>query len=174
MNKKLLVLSLSGAILLGGAAAAGADSIDDRINSSKKQEELISLEEAKKIALSKADGQVESIEMERDNGQKYYDIDIEAGDLKYDIHVEAITGKVLSFEKDWDGNDKGIIKDKIISEQKAIETAEKEVNGTVKEIEREEDDGKVIYEIELNTNKGEADVNIEASTGKVLSVEYDD
>nr|WP_311315727.1 PepSY domain-containing protein [Cytobacillus firmus] len=32
----------------------------------------------------------------------------------------------------------------------------------------------MLYEIELKTNKGEADVDIDAESGKVLKVELDD
>ena len=32
----------------------------------------------------------------------------------------------------------------------------------------------VLYEVELQTDKGKAEVDIEASTGKVLKVEWDD
>ena len=62
----------------------------------------------------------------------------------------------------------------IISQADAIATAEKAVNGKVVEIEKDEDDGLIKYEVELKTDRGEADVEIEASTGKVLEVKLDD
>ena len=48
------------------------------------------------------------------------------------------------------------------------------VNGKVVEIEKDEDDGLIKYDVELKTDRGEADVEIDASTGKVLEVELDD
>jgi uncharacterized membrane protein YkoI len=42
------------------------------------------------------------------------------------------------------------------------------------EITKDEDDGFIKYEIELKTDRGEAEVEIHASTGKVLDVEWDD
>ena len=42
------------------------------------------------------------------------------------------------------------------------------------EIDKDEDDGIIKYELELNTDRGEAEVEIDASTGKVLDVEWDD
>lgn len=181
MNKKLLVISFAGAVLLGGAVAAGAANTDTKMNSANKIEssqDLITVEEAQKIALSKADGQIESIEIERENGKKYYDIDIENGQVEYDIHIDALTGKIISTDEDWDdedGKDDNQMDGKnIISTKKAIEIAEKEVNGTVKEIEKDEDDGNVIYDIQLRTSQGKTEVDIDASTGKVLKVEIDD
>ncbi|MCS0789667.1 PepSY domain-containing protein [Cytobacillus firmus] len=182
MNKKFAVISLAGALLLGGAVAAGAaDTNGKGSNGSKKEavQDMITVEEAKKIALSEAEGRVESIELERANGKQYYEIDIENGKEDFDIKVHALDGEVISINKridddDDDQSEKEVNRENVISEQKAIEIAEKEVNGTMKEIEIDEDDGQILYEVELQTNKGEADVDIDAETGKVLKVELDD
>lgn len=183
MNKKFAVISLAGALLLGGAVAAGAADTNGKGSTGSKKEavqDMITVEEAKKIALSEAEGRVESIELERANGNQYYEIDIEDGKEDYDIKINALDGKVISINKERDDDDdndqsgKEVNGENIISEQKAIELAEKEVNGTMKEIEKDEDDGQILYEVELKTNKGEADVDIDAVTGKVLKVELDD
>ncbi|MDM5226780.1 PepSY domain-containing protein [Cytobacillus sp. NJ13] len=184
MNKKFAVISLAGAVLLGGAVAAGAaDTSGQGSTGSKKEavQDLITVEEAKKIALSEAEGRVESIELERANGKQYYDIDIENGKEDFDIKIHALDGEVISINKDRDDDDddndqseKEVNGENIISEQKAIEIAEKEVNGTLKEIEIDEDNEQILYEVELKTNKGEADVDIDAETGKILKVELDD
>jgi len=62
----------------------------------------------------------------------------------------------------------------IISQTGATAIAEKAVNGRMVEIEKDEDDGLIKYELELKTDRGEAEVEIDASTGKVLEVEWDD
>lgn len=183
MNKKFAVISLTGALLLGGAVAAGAADTNGKGSTGSKKEaaqDMITVEEAKKIALSEAEGRVESIELERANGKQYYEIDIENGKEDFDIKVHALDGEVISINKernddnDDDQSEKEVNRENVISEQKAIEIAEKEVNGTMKEIEIDEDDGQILYEVELQTNKGEADVDIDAETGKVLKVELDD
>ncbi|MEK3855682.1 PepSY domain-containing protein [Cytobacillus sp. FSL H8-0458] len=183
MNKRFTVISLTGALLLGGAVAAGAADTNQNGSAGSKKEavqDLITVEEAKKIALSEAEGRVESIELERANGKQYYEIDIENGKEDFDIKVHALDGEVISINKERNDDDdddqsgKEVNGENIISEQKAIEIAEKEVNGTMKEIEKDEDDGQILYEVELKTSKGEADVDIDAETGKVLKVELDD
>ena len=183
MNKQFAVISLAGALLLGGAVAAGAADTNEKGSTGSKTEaeqDLITVEEAKKIALSEAEGRVESIELERAKGKQYYEIDIDNGEEDFDIKINALDGKVISINKERDDNDdndqaeKEINGEKIISEQNAIEIAEKEVNGMMKEIEIDEDDGQILYEVELQTKKGEADVDIDAETGKVLKVELDD
>jgi uncharacterized membrane protein YkoI len=118
--------------------------------------------------------------LEKANGKQYYEIDIENGKEDFDIKVHALDGEVISINQerndddDDDQSEKEVNRENVISEQKAIEIAEKEVNGTMKEIEIDEDDGQILYEVELQTNKGEADVDIDAETGKVLKAEFDE
>lgn len=61
----------------------------------------------------------------------------------------------------------------LITEEKAIEIAEKAVNGTVMEIELDEDDTQYVYELELETSNGEAEVEIDAATGEVIETDVD-
>ncbi|WP_211654579.1 PepSY domain-containing protein [Planococcus alpniumensis] len=61
-----------------------------------------------------------------------------------------------------------------IGEQQAIEAAQSAAPGQVEDIERENEDGWVLYEVELKDGKAEYDVIIDASDGAVVSVEADD
>ncbi|WP_026566207.1 PepSY domain-containing protein [Bacillus sp. UNC41MFS5] len=61
-----------------------------------------------------------------------------------------------------------------ITAEKAREIAISEVNGTVVEIEQELEHGRMEYKVELNTSTGEAEVRIDAESGKVVRVERDD
>ncbi|MRH42663.1 hypothetical protein GH741_08185 [Aquibacillus halophilus] len=61
-----------------------------------------------------------------------------------------------------------------ISSEKAKEIALAEVNGTITEIELDEDDGYLTYEIELVTDKNEVDIDIDAYTGAIIAVSLDD
>ncbi len=57
----------------------------------------------------------------------------------------------------------------------AIETALKEVPGTVHKTELERENGRMIYEIEIVTADGqEMEVEIDAETGAILKIEADD
>ena len=48
------------------------------------------------------------------------------------------------------------------------------MNGKVVEINRDDDNGLVIYEIELKTSKGEVELELNAVSGKVLKIEDED
>ncbi|KAB7671110.1 PepSY domain-containing protein [Bacillus sp. B1-b2] len=63
----------------------------------------------------------------------------------------------------------------MISEEEAKQIAVKEVNGTVQEVDLEEEDNQTYYEVELeDTNNREAKVQINAYTGEVNAISWDD
>ncbi|KOP83913.1 hypothetical protein AN957_07990 [Cytobacillus solani] len=184
MKNKLFISGIAAALLVGGTVAVSAAKKEPMVNEGK----MITAQDAEKIALTKAEGKVESVELENRFGQRYFDVDIENGKIDYDIHIDAYSGDVLKVKEqmdmddDWDDDwDDDNFDEKIntsnknlLSSEKAIEIAEKTVNGKVTEMDKDEDDGRMIYEFELKTIKGKVDLELDAITGNVLNVEYDD
>ena len=177
MKKKMIIGTLSAVFVLGGAFAVGASNNDDgtkveaKANNAKT---ILGYDEVKKIALQKVDGVVEEIELEREANTAVYEVDIEKDDIDYDLHIDAYSGEVYSVDRDDEvmmmifSNYKNVI-----SQADAIAIAEKAANGKVVEIELDEDDGLLKYEVEFRTDRGEAEVEIDATTGNVLEVELD-
>jgi uncharacterized membrane protein YkoI len=60
-----------------------------------------------------------------------------------------------------------------ISTEEAKKIALAEFNGTIKELELDEDDDRLIYEIEIKSENGEAEMDIDAYTGEILSISID-
>jgi uncharacterized membrane protein YkoI len=193
MKRKVLIGTLASALVLGGAFAVGATNNDgsnsvEGINQSEN--EMITIEEAKKTALKEVDGKVESIELERKRDKMLYEVEIEKDHRDYDVYIDASTGKLYSVHQDDDFDDDSDDYEKVdpstingnatetnegtISQTEAVKIAEKAVNGKMYEIEKDEDDGFFKYEVELKTDHGEAEVEIDAVTGKVLEVEFND
>jgi uncharacterized membrane protein YkoI len=183
MKKKMVIGTLSAALVFGGAFAVGASNNDDvgidpKTNNVKT---FLSLDEVKKIALQEVNGVVEDIELEKESNKAIYEVDIEKDDIDYDLYIDAYSGEIYSVDRDDDNDDDddNLSNNKqnnksTISQADATAIAEKAVNGKVIEIEKDEDDGLIKYEVELKTDRGEAEVEINASTGKVLDVEWDD
>ena len=78
-----------------------------------------------------------------------------------------------------DGNGKSESAEKknaVISVDKAVEIALEQFSGEVDDVELEEEDGRLIYEVEIEKGEDEAEVEIDAYTGEVLvvSIERDD
>lgn len=172
--------------------------LEVKVEDKSDKKQVISEEKAKKIALGVVNGTIIKVELEDENDDdddsQEYEIKIQANGKKYEIKIDAITGKVTEVESnDYDDDDdKKIVnlnkenvnanKDhenkkssgKIISREEAKNIALGLVNGTIVEFELDEDDGRQEYEIEIIANGIEYEIEIDASTGKVLEFESDD
>ncbi|CAM4447471.1 PepSY domain-containing protein [Paenibacillus macerans] len=206
MKRKMWVGAMSAALLLGAttalasAGAAGQSTGNTGTGATAKtaaqsgKSSYITIEQAKAAALKAEAGRVEDVELKRKSGKVFYDIEIEQAYGDVDVHVDAVTGKVLAVkdrEHDDDdddrddrdnrdnrdyiaGSNKGLPAGAKITSDQASEIAVKQVNGaTVTKVELDYDDGRYVYEVELKTELGEADVDIDAVTGKVYSVDED-
>lgn len=62
----------------------------------------------------------------------------------------------------------------VISKQEAVEKALEQFSGNVDDIDLEDEDGRLYYEIEIERGDLEAEIMIDAYTGEVLIIEIDD
>lgn len=60
-----------------------------------------------------------------------------------------------------------------ISYEEAKKIALAEFDGTIKELELDEDDDRLIYEVEVKSKNGEAEMEIDAYTGEIISISID-
>ena len=108
MNKKLLIGSITATLILGGTFAVGASELpifDLKTNKLVKYEkEYIPEELAKTIALNEVNGTVENVEIEKENGHFYYEVEIDKDNIDYDVFVEAYTGKIAYIRVENDDN----------------------------------------------------------------------
>lgn len=61
-----------------------------------------------------------------------------------------------------------------ITPEQARDAALAQVPGTIKKVELENEDGNVVYGVEVKTKSGERDVKVDAGDGRVLYVEKDE
>ncbi|WP_226038084.1 PepSY domain-containing protein [Aquibacillus saliphilus] len=61
-----------------------------------------------------------------------------------------------------------------ISAEKAKEIALAKFKGTITELELDEDDGYLLYELQLDTDKNEVELDIDAYTGEIIAISIDD
>ena len=61
-----------------------------------------------------------------------------------------------------------------ISEEEAKQIAEEETGGIAGKVTTEKEGFTTVYEVQVETDKGPAEVEIDAETGEVLEVEYGD
>ncbi|KKI89259.1 hypothetical protein WQ54_27265 [Bacillus sp. SA1-12] len=179
--KKIVTMTLAAAVVLGGTLAINHGYAKEDSQKASQAKELIGIEKAKEVALSKVEGTVESIELEKNFSKTYYEVDIDKDQKDYDIDVDAYTAEILKVDENWDDDDDddrnlqaAPANQSIITEEEAIEIAKKQVTGEVVEISLDEDDERYEYDLELKTKDGKAEITIDAETKKVTELEMDD
>ncbi|MGN1032155.1 MAG: PepSY domain-containing protein [Intestinibacter sp.] len=79
------------------------DLSDNQITETKSSSNYISREEAKKIMKNKApETTLVDFEFDIDDGRAEYEGELVGNNIEYDIVLDAITGDVIEFEKDYD------------------------------------------------------------------------
>ena len=131
---------------------------------------------AEQRALAEYNGRVESIELKQRRGSAYYEVDLEKGRTEVEVKIDVATGKTLKVTKETDDDDDDHKYDeqRLIGAAQAAAAAQKHTGGKVIEVSLDHENGRAIYEVELRTNQGETDVDIDAYSGKVLKVKHDD
>ena len=135
---------------------------------------ILTSAEASKIAHNQvANGTIIKIELESDDGQRYYEIEMYTDTQEVEIEIDAYTGKVIMIE--YEKREGSSSNNKIISMDEAKKIAlAKEPTAKITDIELDEDDGKYYYEIEMETSKYEIELEIDAHSGKIIDLDYDD
>lgn len=159
-------------------ALAGATTVTDADTFSKGQTQGdIGVGRAKEIALAHAklrekDVRFTKTKMDREDGGKVYEVEFYYGNEEYDYDIHAVSGEILSFDKDLDDIN-SVVNGKIINEEKAKKAAFDHAgvkNSDVKTIQvvQKKDDGYEVYEIDFYTATMEYDYTIDAIRGIVL------
>jgi len=193
----LSVIATSGFALAQGAGSSPLDGADED-NSVTQNDVNLSAQEAIDIATAEANGTVQEVELESEDGIPVYEVKlVAASGSETEITVHANDGTVLETESEEDDgmeeddeveeddemeddemeeDDESVASDTVsLSEQEAIDTATAEASGTVAEVELESEDGTPVYEIELAASGGaETEVTVHANDGTVLNTETED
>ncbi|WP_052360566.1 PepSY domain-containing protein [Oceanobacillus manasiensis] len=176
MKKKvgLLIGSVAGAAILGfGVYQSSADAKDPKLNT----------EEIQQMVTEQYSGTITELELEKDATRTVYEVEVTDTENEIDLKLDASSGEVLSekskkvdLEDDRDDVEittKDVQKGEFITVKEAISISKEQFDGEVREVELDEDDGRVVYEIELIKDRKEADFEIDAVTGEVLELDID-
>ncbi len=152
---------------------------DDKGEVKNQASSLLSIEEAKTIATEMYSGTVKGIELDEDDGNYNYELEIITEKAEVELEINAKSGEIVYISVDEDEAEakqkrsSDNMKSKISTDE-ARSIALDKYSGTIKELELDEDDGRHIYEIEIRTDKGEVELEIDARTGEIHKLDYDD
>jgi len=169
----MLRLSL-GTTLIAAVFFANTAMADHATLKPKKYD---SLGKCVKAALSAHDGKIVKAEFKSENKRGVYEFDIESADgTAWDVECDAKSGKVTEIEQEVKADDAKFKAGAKVSEADAKATALAAHPGSVVETEYEiEPDGKLSYEFDiLEADKEEIKVEVDATTGKIVEVSYEE
>nr|WP_263328268.1 PepSY domain-containing protein [Neobacillus sp. Marseille-Q6967] len=152
MKNKFLIGGLAALLVLGSAIAVGASKNDtqpdDSIHLEDKQTTMNSgTQKLPEIT----EGQ--EIELETEHGQTFYKVET---DDNQNASANSNAGSTS------------------ISVEEASKIATNKVNGTITKVEKEVEHGRLEYKFEIQSSHGEVDVRVDAETGKITRIDYDD
>lgn len=145
-------------------------------------EPKIGEQQAKKIALDRMDdnGKISKIHLMTENGIPVYKIHARSNNDPVELTVNGNNGNILFYEQEENDQEDEAqtneteVPQTLISVEEAKKIALSEVPGSIDDVDKEESDGSFVYEVEIETNEGDVEVVIQAFTGEVLSVTFED
>jgi uncharacterized membrane protein YkoI len=200
--KTSLRLTVLALFFLIGGTLAGV-SAQKRPSSKLTGQAKISMDEARKTALERVPGTVESGELEKEHGKLVYSFDIRTAEGITEVWVDAKSGEVINMEKETaaqeaaekhkdkakqkteddddeeseasqKANQAKYAKEAKITMDAAKAIALREKPGTITDQELEKEHGKLLYSFDVRDASGKVfDIEVDAKTGKVLKVVED-
>ena len=172
-------------------APAQGESVAISTEGQTAAETSLSEEEAKQIAFDHAGVQEADVTglrigLDYDDGVRKYDVEFYSGNKEYDYEIDAATGNILGYDNETEYLSSGgqqvssnqNAPEAVYTEEEAIQIALEQVPGAtednVTQFKFDYDDGRAIYEIEIRYNYSECDIEIDATTGQILKLEFDD
>lgn len=162
-KKRTAAVLAAGMILMGGLS--GIDSISAA--------GLSSADQARQKALQKVpNATVTDVDLDRDNGQQVYDIELVKGSKKYDLTFRVSDGKLLEYG--WEKVSVSPSRNRsLIGKEKCKQLVQKRVkNGKNLTISQKTDDGVDIYKVKVTSGNKRFTMEYHARTGALLECKW--
>lgn len=176
MNKKLIIIPTLLVAIGGGALLAQTDYFEAALANP-----TVTAGQAKELALKEINGDIISIEFDGDDLQPHYEIDVVKDNEKVELKVDAASGAVKVTEREMIQKSVTqassavlpVTKTTTISQEQAMDIALTKAAGTVTEVELDDDNNELVYEIEIRNGKMEYDFKIDAVSGAIVEYKED-
>ncbi|RDW15071.1 PepSY domain-containing protein [Oceanobacillus chungangensis] len=190
-------------VTIGAMAVAGLVGLGFSQNVVVNADPVITVNEIKEKVTTQYPGTITELELDEKSNKPIYEVEIKNDNREYELEIDGNTGEVLALDEKETKNDniktdedrqtksesKATDDDKdsvtqktveqkstnkaVIGDKKARSIAANQFSGTIVELDLDEDDGRLIYEIEMENGDSDAEIEIDAYTGKILVVDID-
>ena len=135
---------------------------------------VLSEEDIRKIIAKDYEKEIERISLNKKGDAPFYEVDAVKNQELVKVVVDAISGKIISAEPQGTTSQNALI-----TREQAIEIAFTQLKGEVEYVEFKQTDDGGFYQIGIEQDNDdaddlEADIEIHAITGKIISVVWDD
>lgn len=142
---------------------------------SQPETALLPESEIRSIVQGQTAGMIESVQLNNDQtNQPVYQVEVIDNNQKQVFLVNAINGEILTKKEQTEVKNNNQPKTTQISQPDAKRIAKNYLNGKIDNVELESDSNGIYYIVEIETANDEAEIQIDAISGKVLSVTWDD
>lgn len=170
----MLRLSLGAGLLV--LALTSNVAIAEKSHGSFKAQSYDSLGKCVEKVLAKHNGNIVKLEYKMEQKTPVYEFDIETADGKaWEVECNVKTSALTEFEEEVTVDNPKFVSKAKFTEEQARATALAAHPGRIVEVEYEiESDGKASYEIDiLEADNEEIKVEVDATTGKIVEVSYE-
>lgn len=146
-------------------------------NTAKWDDVKVSPEDAVKAAQKESKGELKDLSFEKETGDWSYKVELVDGTNENKVLINADDKSVTNVEKeqeDSDDNDQTFKLSDVAKFEDALKVAQDKAKGDIKEWSLSEDNGKLVYSIELKEgNKESTEFTIDAKSKEILEQETD-
>ncbi|WP_206166049.1 PepSY domain-containing protein [Mammaliicoccus sciuri] len=146
-------------------------------NTVKWDDVKVSPEDAVKAAQKESKGELKDLSFEKETGDWSYKVELVDGTNENKVLINADDKSVTNVEKeleDSDDNDQTFKLSDVAKFEDALKVAQDKAKGDIKEWSLSEDNGKLVYSIELKEgNKESTEFTIDAKSKEILEQETD-
>ncbi|ASE34970.1 hypothetical protein BU006_02670 [Mammaliicoccus sciuri] len=146
-------------------------------NTVKWEDVKVSPEDAVKAAQKESKGELKDLSFEKETGDWSYKVELVDGTNENKVLINADDKSVTNVEKeqeDSDDNDQTFKLSDVAKFEDALKVAQDKAKGDIKEWSLSEDNGKLVYSIELKEgNKESTEFTIDAKSKEILEQETD-
>jgi uncharacterized membrane protein YkoI len=187
-SSRRLPMALAIAVLTAGPATFAAANAQpapagDAANGSAAAHGQMTPQEAIAAAEQSAGGRATRIDVKHKKGADLYRVRVLANGAAEIVKIDAASGKILSTEKpgpverllEREGkNEAAKLQSAKTTLAAAIDTAEKQTGGKAHEARVEDEDGRLVYEVEMRKDHEKQRVRIDIDTGQVVVAKDED